>query len=126
MRVIYNPIIPFPGFKAINLFGFVFARKGAIIDQKTLNHEAIHTAQMREVLYVPFYLLYLVEWVVKLLMYGERSYKNISFEREAYQNEHDQEYLKTREKYSVLRHFTVKEAAIMILVWFIILFIVML
>lgn len=29
MKVIYNNIIPFKGYKAINLFGLVFVRKGA-------------------------------------------------------------------------------------------------
>lgn len=27
MKIIYNNIIPFPGFAAINLFGVIFARK---------------------------------------------------------------------------------------------------
>nr|DAE36180.1 MAG TPA: hypothetical protein [Bacteriophage sp.] len=27
MKIIYNDIIPFPGFAAINLFGVIFARK---------------------------------------------------------------------------------------------------
>lgn len=27
MKIIYNDIIPFKGYKAINLFGIVFARK---------------------------------------------------------------------------------------------------
>jgi hypothetical protein len=44
MKVIFNSIIPFPGFKAINLFGVLFARKGSKIDDKTINHESIHTA----------------------------------------------------------------------------------
>jgi hypothetical protein len=29
MKVIYNNIIPFKGYKAINLLGLVFVRKGA-------------------------------------------------------------------------------------------------
>lgn len=29
MKIIYNDIIPFKGYKAINLFGIVFARKSA-------------------------------------------------------------------------------------------------
>lgn len=55
MKIIYNDIIPFKGYKAINLFGIVFARKSARpLSDKNKNHEAIHTAQMRELLYVPF------------------------------------------------------------------------
>lgn len=29
MKVIYNNLIPFKGYKAINIFGLVFVRKGA-------------------------------------------------------------------------------------------------
>ena len=54
MKIIYNDIIPFKGYKAINLFGIVFARKSARpLSDKNKNHEAIHTAQMKELLYVP-------------------------------------------------------------------------
>lgn len=64
MKIIYNDIIPFKGYKAINLFGIVFARKSARpLSDKNKNHEAIHTAQMRELLYVPFYIVYLLDWV---------------------------------------------------------------
>ena len=49
MKVIYNSLIPFKGFSAINLFGIVFARKEyKELSRRTLNHEAIHTAQMKE------------------------------------------------------------------------------
>ena len=55
MKVIYNSLIPFKGFIAINLFGIVFARKEyKELSRRTLNHEAIHTAQMKEMLYVSF------------------------------------------------------------------------
>lgn len=100
MKVIYNNLIPFKGFAAINLLGFVFARKeyGAL-SEKTLNHEAIHTAQMREMLYLPFYLWYVVEWLVKLVRYGKQAYQNISFEREAYGHDRDPDYLSSRQRY---------------------------
>ena len=48
MKVIYNNIIPFPGFKAINLFGVLFVRKGCTMSGSDINHEMIHTAQMKE------------------------------------------------------------------------------
>ena len=32
MKVIYNKFIPFKGYKAMNLFGIVFVRKGAKFD----------------------------------------------------------------------------------------------
>lgn len=103
MKIIYNNIIPFPGFKAINLFGILFARKGEIIGEETILHESIHTAQMKEMLYLGFYLWYIIEWIIKLFIYGGNSYRNISFEREAYNNEDNPKYLETRKHYSWLK-----------------------
>ena len=103
MKVIYNNIIPFPGYSCMNLFGILFARKNAKIDDATLNHESIHTAQMKELLYIPFYLLYGSELLVKLIkngFKGHSAYRDISFEKEAYNNEHDLNYLKTRQHYA--------------------------
>ena len=66
MKVIYNKIIPFKQFKCINLFGLLFVRKGCFMSEKDFNHEAIHTAQMKEMLYVFFYIWYFVEWLIEI------------------------------------------------------------
>lgn len=50
MKIVYNNIIPFKGFLAINLLGVLFVRsryKGRVSD-KVITHETIHTKQMRE------------------------------------------------------------------------------
>ena len=99
MRVIYNDVIPFKGFKAINLFGVLFVRKGCSMSEVDLNHERIHTAQMKEMLYIFFYLWYFIEWLIRLLGKGN-AYRNISFEREAYANESCLEYLEGRKWFS--------------------------
>lgn len=83
MKVIYNNIIPFKGFKCINLFGVLFVRKGLTMNKVDLNHEAIHTAQMKELWYLGFYLVYIVEWVIRLFL-SKNAYRSISFEKEAY------------------------------------------
>jgi len=68
MKVIYNGLIPFRGFTAINLFGRVFARREfEPVSDRILRHEAIHTAQMRETGFVGFYLLYLADWLWRLM-----------------------------------------------------------
>ena len=100
MKIIYNNIIPFPGYKAVNLFGVLFVRKGAVMKEEDINHEAIHTAQMKEMLYILFYLWYIFEWFIKLFTHGTYAYRNISFEREAYQNEDNLKYLDNRKHYS--------------------------
>jgi len=61
--------------------------------QVTLTHERIHMRQQVELLVVFFYVLYFFEWLCK-------AYEDISFEREAYENEGNNDYLKTRKFYS--------------------------
>jgi len=105
MKIIYNDIIPFPGYKAINLFGVLFVRKGMTMRDTDLNHEAIHTAQMKETLYVFFYLWYVAEWLIRLVLNGFRAhkaYRAISFEREAYSNQSYLKYLDERLHYTWL------------------------
>lgn len=107
MKIIYSNIIPFTGFKVINLFGILFARKCANIEEQTLNHERIHTAQMRELLFVPFYVLYVIEYIIRIPMHDfdiVQAYRNISFEREAYANDEDFEYLNRRKLFAFIRY----------------------
>lgn len=102
MKIIRNNYIPFPGYKAINLFGILFVRGKAVIDEKTLNHEKIHSAQIKELLYIFFYVWYIIEWLVRLPK--GNAYRNISFEKEAYANELDMNYLKNRKRFAFLKH----------------------
>jgi len=104
MKVVVNNVIPIKGFSGINLFGVLFVRNGVVVTDRLMNHERIHTAQMREMLYVFFYLWYVVEWFVKLFKYGSQSYYNISFEREAYNNERDLDYLKERKLFGWFKY----------------------
>ena len=103
MKIIYNNIIPFKGFLAINLFGILFVRgTESDINERVLNHKKIHTAQMKELWYIPFYILYLLEWLYRLTQKGN-AYRNISFEREAYDHEMDLNYLANRRKWAMWR-----------------------
>lgn len=90
----------------MNLFGMYLARDTSWIDKYVVNHERIHTAQMRELLFIPFYLWYVLEWLVRLLQYRKHheAYMNISFEREAYAHGHDLTYLPRRKRFSWIRH----------------------
>lgn len=80
MKVIYNRFIPFKGYKAINLFGVLFVHKGSVMSKEDMNHEAIYTAQMKEMMYIFFYWWYLAEWILRLFGKGN-AYKRISFEK---------------------------------------------
>ncbi len=71
--------------------------------KRIINHESIHIKQQEEVLVLPFYILYVLEWFIKLFFYGKKSYYNISFEREAFDNDDNLDYLKTRKKYAWIK-----------------------
>lgn len=98
MKIIYNNIIPFKGFTAINLFGVLFVRANNRIDKYIINHETIHTRQIKELFYFPFYIIYFLEWIVRMIQKRDfyKAYRAISFEKEAYENESDLNYLKNR------------------------------
>ena len=100
MKIIQNNIIPFKGFKAINLFGILFTRKP--LKEIDINHEMIHTAQMKELFYIFFYLWYIIEWLILIFKYknARTAYRNIRFEKEAYDHERDLNYLNYRPHYN--------------------------
>ena len=104
MEIIYNNIIPFKGFIAINLFGFLFVRKKlkCLVTRELINHEEIHTAQMRELFYIGFYIWYLIEWILRLILVKDsmKAYKMISFEVEAYKEQDNLDYLRNRKHFS--------------------------
>lgn len=110
MKVIYNKYLPLKDYVAINLFGIIFARKEfKPISRVTENHERIHTVQMRELLFIFFYLWYMIEWIVRLIQYrnSKEAYLNISFEREAHKNQSDLGYLKVRKHYQNLKYLSI-------------------
>ena len=110
MKIIYNRFIPFKGFEAINLFGVMFVRLKTdgtkpVISEVDINHESIHTEQMKELLYVFFYIWYFIEWLIKVLLPPyDTAYKDISFECEAKLNQYNTGYLKTRRRYSWIHY----------------------
>lgn len=71
----------------------------------TINHESIHSAQIKELLVLGFYLWYVVEWLFRAIQYRgfHRGYLNISFEREAYNNDANLDYLSERKHFAFLK-----------------------
>lgn len=105
MEIVYNNLIPLKGFKCINLFGILFVRgDNSTINSIDINHEAIHTEQIKELGYVLFYVIYLLEWLFRVLFtkdrFSHQAYRNISFEAEAYHNQFNHNYLQERKHYA--------------------------
>lgn len=92
-------------FEAITWFGHIFfnctkdelaAKLHSPALLRTERHERIHLLQARsfKTRYLAFYTLYVAWWLRNLVHYRNamKAYYNIPFEREAYENEHQEEY----------------------------------
>lgn len=93
--------------QAITIFPFIFLKHPAYKKDKVLiNHENIHIRQALELLIIPFYFLYLTEFMFRLIQYRHffKAYLNISFEREAFQNEENLYYLRERKVFSSFKY----------------------
>lgn len=87
------------------LFPFILVRQpnpGPIL----VNHERIHLRQQAELGVLPFYLWYLTEYLIRRIQYRDHyeAYRNISFEREAFANETNLAYLRTRRWWAFWRY----------------------
>ena len=99
MFFIVNKYLIPKGFRGLTAYPFVFLKYR--VDKENpvfINHERIHLKQQLELLILPFFIWYVLEYMIYLLKYGNknRAYRSISFEREAYSNESDMDYLKKR------------------------------
>ena len=108
--IIKNNIIPFGGYKVINLFGLIFTKSDLT------DHENIHSVQILECaiafaililfglewvwLAIPsFYIWYGLEYLIIRLKDSQNDcYRDVSFEEEAYMNEDNLQYLEGQRK----------------------------
>lgn len=107
------------GFQTITLAAWILTKcdNKEDLGQIDINHECVHVKQWIECMvlsfilifvlvlafeisslwflisFVMFYILYGIEFLIKLPFYGSDTYRNVSFEREAYDNEKDDSYI---------------------------------
>ena len=121
-KIFVNKLIPFPGYIAMAFFNMIFWReeydyylvddnKKSYVD-KVVNHEGIHTCQMRDFCkWLPiggiiFYIVYLLEWILRCFINGpKKAYYMLSFEQEAKLNENNMEYQSQRGKFDNFKKF---------------------
>jgi hypothetical protein len=100
--IVFKYLTP-KGFRGLSFYPFVFiANKMDKQNEVFINHEKIHIKQQIELFVFLFYFWYAIEYFVRLIQYKDKkkAYYNISFEREAYANEKDLNYLKKRSFWS--------------------------
>lgn len=92
-------------FKGMSLWPFLIMKtKDLKKDRIFIDHERIHLRQQVELLVLPFYIWYLLEYLIRLLQYRNQmqAYRNISFEKEAYRRERQKDYLTHRRFWAFL------------------------
>ena len=91
---------------AITLGPIVISRDE--MSETTKRHETIHFQQFLELAFVGFPILYYGFWLLNLLKGddGESAYYNIPFEKEAYYNDADQNYLQKRKRFSWIHYIS--------------------
>lgn len=83
----------FPPFgRAITLYPFVFIRDHAWVET-TIRHETIHVHQINRDGFFYFYIRWRLGLIFGVFRYGKGSYRNISYEREAFANNAKGKYL---------------------------------
>ena len=104
MKIVFHNywLLPPPGFCAIVWFGKIIVKRKYEAHRESyffkilINHESIHEVQVKECGgWVRFYLRYVWQWA----RVGFK-YRKIPFEREAYNNDTNLNYLKTRKPFA--------------------------
>jgi hypothetical protein len=108
--IVAKYLIP-KGYRGMAVFPFIlikydFDKSNGVF----LNHEKIHLRQQLELLIIPFFIWYVLEYLIRLVQYQnmDLAYRNISFEREAYAKETELDYLKNRSFFQFLHYITLK------------------
>lgn len=95
----------------LTLFPFIILRKeirGTAEAAVTINHERIHIRQQAELLLVVFALWYAASFIAGRLrgLSWHDAYRDIIFEREAFDRMYDPDYLKSRKLFSFFKYRT--------------------
>jgi hypothetical protein len=98
-------VLPVMHYRAMAIFPVIFFKERKDLQNKILiNHERIHFAQQMELLFILFYIIYILNYFINLLRYlkHDKAYRNIIFEKEAYENQNDLNYLSVRRNWNYL------------------------
>jgi hypothetical protein len=95
----------FGGVSGVTLapFGIYLSKRG-LKNKQTIRHEQIHWKQQMEMLILPFYVWYLIEWMIRLFTNKGNAYRSISFEQEAYKKDSTTNYLSTRKRFAWVKY----------------------
>ncbi len=97
---------------AMSLWPFIIVRDAKCKSNVLLiRHERIHLRQQAELFVLLFYIWYGLEFLFHLTLIKNKTaaYHRICFEREAYQNECQADYLENRKPYAFISYLRLKK-----------------
>lgn len=103
-KIIISKYLVWPSKIAWAFYPFIFIKDKKYISDKLINHEKIHLKQQLELLIIPFYILYIFLYIINLLSLKPNAYRQIAFEKEAYEKEKHLSYLEIRKPFSWLKY----------------------
>jgi hypothetical protein len=92
---------------AMALYPFLLFKTAAFKQSVVvINHEKIHFRQQQEMLILLFYPVYFLNYLINLFRYKNhyQAYFHICFEKEAYANERNFQYLSERKPFAWIRY----------------------
>ena len=98
---------PFMRVSGMALFPFILINKKAFKNNRQImQHEIIHLKQQLELLILPFYFFYVLNYLLNLIKYKNhnKAYLNIVFEKEAYDNDTNKVYLQKRPFWAFIKY----------------------
>ena len=108
--IVAKYLIP-KGYSGMALFPFIILKEKIDVSNPIMiQHEKIHIRQQTEMLILPFFIWYGIEYFIRILQYKNKqtAYRNISFEREAYANESQKDFLQQRRFWNFLNYLKSK------------------
>lgn len=98
-------IVPWLRANGMALYPFILVKRKNP-SATLLNHERIHLRQQLELLILPFYVWYVLEYLWHRLrgLKHYTAYRRISFEQEAFKHDQDLRYLRTRKRWAFVRY----------------------
>ena len=107
-KKIYSKFIPFKGYIAILILFWMVVREEYRLSLPWFAdiHETIHLRQELEMGIILFYVWFVVEFLVKLMitLSWSRAYRSVAFEQEAYRNQLEKRYLDNRRHYAWIKY----------------------
>lgn len=97
----------FKNYTGLSFFIFIWIYKGRRRKksiEKTIIHEIIHYKQQLELGFIFGFLVWGILMLRSLILYKDKAYRNHPWEREAYDNQDDVDYLKNRKVFAWVKY----------------------